>query len=381
MPGPLPSRIAEDATIDLINMILLFGQLGMRPRTATSPDYLERASDPSSRFYADYLAYTQGRISRAEMIRRLPHIAMIGDSLSKNFYISSPASMLWRARTERQRDWFLDTDQSPSGIYSLYERLNRITPLVATEYSTSGALVAPSGAIEPFTRRVARTHNLRNQVAQIIQEKRFPDIILLWIGHNNTEWVGRLSQAERRDPARHLPRLAREFGSSYMNDLRPLIDRARTEKHRVALVVFGLADFKSFFQMRQKAEAAHAQDRDRFPYYDATCRYFPALQLSNQNYTTEIGLMMNDELKTMVAKLRRELPENSNVRLEYSDALTRIDLKDLRGFNQLDAWHPSILGHNALADRAFKAIAPSLAFVGVNPKPAMAPERVARVKH
>ena len=29
-------------------------------------------------------------------------IAMVGDSLSKNFYISSPASMFWRARTERR---------------------------------------------------------------------------------------------------------------------------------------------------------------------------------------------------------------------------------------------------------------------------------------
>jgi len=307
-------------------------------------------------------------MSRAALVQRLPHIAMVGDSLSKNFYISSPASMLWRARTERQKDWFLDTNPAPGSVDSLYERLNKVTPLVATEYSTAGALVAPRPATEPLVRRLARTQNLRRQIAEVTRANRFPDVVLLWIGHNNIDWVKRLTEAERRDPSKALPRLAREFGASYADELEVLIDRAGKEKHPVAVVVFGLADFRTFFEMRRKAATMHARDPARYPYYDATCRYFEALQPANQKNTTRLGLRMNEELRKVVARLRRQQKTQPNVRLVYSDALARINLSDLKTFNSLDAWHPSVLGHDELAKTAFNAIAPSLAFVGVNPK-------------
>ena len=83
----------------------------------------------------------------------------------------------------------------------------------------------------------------------------------------------------------------------------------------------------------------------------------------------------------MVARLRRQQQTHPNVRLEYSDALWRINLSDLQTFNPLDAWHPSIPGHDTLAKTAFNAIAPSLAFVGVNPKSRHSlPGQVAQVK-
>jgi lysophospholipase L1-like esterase len=362
------AKIAEDTAVDFVNTVLIFDRLLTRPTTATSPDYLQRVSDPSGRFYRDYLDYKEGRINRPELARRLPHIAMVGDSLSKNFYISSPASMLWRARTERQKDWFLDTDPSPGSVDSLYERLDEVTPLVATEYSTAGALVAPRHATEPLVRRLARTENLRRQIAEVTKAQRFPDVVLLWIGHNNTDWVNRLTEAERRDPSMGLRRLAREFGASYADELEVLIDRAGKENHPVAVVVFGLADFRTFFEMRRKAAAIHASDPARYPYYDATCRYFEALQPANQANTTRLGVMMNDELRRMVARLRQQQEAHPNVRLEYSDALATINLSDLKTFNSLDAWHPSILGHDTLAKTALNAIGPSLTFVGVDPK-------------
>jgi lysophospholipase L1-like esterase len=365
---PIPAKIAEDAGVDLFNAVLLFDRLFTRPTTVTGRDYLERVSEPSSRFYRDYLDYKEGRISRAELARRLPHIAIVGDSLSKHFYISSPVSMLWRARTERQKDWFLDTDPSPGSVDSVAERLDEVTPLVATEYSTAGALVAPRHVSETFVRRLAQTHNLRRQITEITHAKRFPDVVLLWIGHNNTDWVKRLTETERKDPSKGLRRLAQEFGANYADELNLLIDRAAMEKHRVAVVVFGLADFRTFFEMRRKAAALHARDPVLYPYYDATCRYFEALQPANQENTIQLALMMNEELRNIVARRSRRGPMHPNVRVEYSDALSKIDLSDLGTFNQLDAWHPSVRGHDLLAKRAFSAIAPSLAFVGIGPK-------------
>ena len=365
---PGPTKMAEDAGVGFFNTILFFDRLFTKPTTATSKDYLRRVSEPSSKFYRDYVEYHEGRINRAELMRRLPHIAMVGDSLSKNFYISSPASMLWRARTERQKDWFLDTDPSQGSVDSLYERLDEVTPLVATEYSTPGALVAPSHTTEPLVRRLARTHNLRRQVTEVTQAKRFPDVVLLWIGHNNTDWPKRLTAAEQKNPTTGLRRIAKEFGASYAEELKRLLDRAGQEKHRVAVVVFGLGDFRTFFEMRKQAAALHAQDPTRYPYYDKTNQYFAALQPANQQGTIQLGLMMNEELKKVVATLRQRRPTHPNVRLEYSDAVWRLNLSDLKGFNRADAWHLSPYGHDALAKSVFNAIAPSLAFVGIDPK-------------
>ena len=55
--------------------------------------------------------------------------------------------------------------------------------------------------------------------------------------------------------------------------------------------------------------------------------------------------------------------------MHYSDALTKVDFSRLELINPVDAWHPSVQGHKALADAAFGAIRPSLAFLGVGQGP------------
>src|ERR1700724_3507528 len=74
----LPVDIAEDIAVDLVDGLFLFDRLFTKSATATSADYLKRVSDPSSKFYPDYLEYKQGRISRVELVERLPHIASLG---------------------------------------------------------------------------------------------------------------------------------------------------------------------------------------------------------------------------------------------------------------------------------------------------------------
>jgi hypothetical protein len=179
-PRPFPVRIGEEIAANLVDLIFLFDRVASDPPTATTPVYLKRVSQPSSPFYNDYLEYRQGRISRAELGRRLPHVAMIGDSLTQHFYISSPISLFWRARTQRRKNWFLDTDPDPASIWSVYERMETFTPLVATEYNGAGALVAPARASEGIRRRIVRTRNLSGQSASnSAQEKisRFnPDL-------------------------------------------------------------------------------------------------------------------------------------------------------------------------------------------------------------
>ncbi len=123
-PPPLAIQIGEHGAADFVNLIFLFDRVATQSSSVTSPDYRERISQPSSPSYPDYLEYRSGRIDRRELVRRLPHVSMIGDSLSLNFYVSAPWSVFWRARTKRRKNWFLDTDPAPESIFSIYERLS-----------------------------------------------------------------------------------------------------------------------------------------------------------------------------------------------------------------------------------------------------------------
>src|SRR6266516_7074644 len=112
-PPPLPLAIGEHIAADVVNLIFLFDRVASDPPRATTPNYLARVSDPSSPLYPNYLKYQQREIDRLELERRLPHVAMLGDSLTQHFYFSSLPSSFWRARTEWRTNWFLDTDPNP----------------------------------------------------------------------------------------------------------------------------------------------------------------------------------------------------------------------------------------------------------------------------
>ncbi len=372
-PRPFPVKIGEEIVANLVDLIFLFDRVASDPPTATTPDYLERVSQPSSPFYNDCLKYRQGRISRAELGRRLPHVAMIGDSLTQHFYISSPISLFWRARTQRRKNWFLDTDPDPASIWSVYERMETFTPLVAMEYNGAGALVASTRTSEGIRRRIVRTRNLSGQARQILRKKRFPDLILIWIGHNNLDWVEGLSPTERAHPEKRLQEIATQFRQNYTEPLEWLIDRAKTENHRVAIVVFGLARLETFFNARRKAEALHAKNPALYPYFESGNRSFESLKSPYQNNMVRLGLMLNGEMRAMVSNLDRQLTHGSNVRLQYSDALAKVNFSRLELINPADAWHPSIEGHKALAAAAFNALRPSLKFLGISSKRTISP--------
>jgi lysophospholipase L1-like esterase len=363
----LPVEIAEDVSVGLVETLFLFDRLFTKSRTAISPGYLERVSQPSSKFYPDYLEYKRGRISGVQLIARLPHIAMLGDSLCQNFYIAEVPSMFWRARTEHRKNWFLDTDPSPHSIDSVYERLDEFTPLVATEYSCDGAKVGPGQTPEDFSRKLAGVRNLSGQVRQVLRKKRFPDLVMIWIGHNNTDWVKELSPTEREHPGRRLQEIARQFGENYTQSIRPLMVRAKSEDHSVALVVFGLADYETFFKCRRKAEALRAANPALYPNFPISYERFQSFKPVYQKDTTRLTLMMNGELRAAVANLNRELKDCPNVRLQYSDAFSNYKIR-LEMLRSEDAWHLSRIGHNVVAGAALAALPPSLQFLGIVPK-------------
>jgi hypothetical protein len=55
-----------------------------------------------------------------------------------------------------------------------------------------------------------------------------------------------MSANELNAPEQRLIRQSKEFRQDYARELRQLLGRAGTEKHRVAIVVFGLINFESY---------------------------------------------------------------------------------------------------------------------------------------
>lgn len=361
--APLPVAIGKQATADLVNLIFLFDRAVSKPPRVTTRDYLERISNPSSPLYPDYLEYRQGKIDRIGLVNRLPHVAMLGDSLTQHFYMSALPSAFWRARTAWRENWFLDTDPDPKSVFSVYERLERITPLVAAEYNGAGALVAPSRSEEDLRKKLVRARNLPGQSEQLLRRSRFPDLIMIWIGHNNLDWVHGLSSEERSDADSRLREIAARFRKNYAETLQVLIDRAKAEKHKVAVVVFGLANIDAYLKSRTQAEALHAQNPKLYPHLDSGERAFESLKPPYREDMARLASMLNGQLRAMVGELNQQLRDSPRVRLQYSDGLTKVDLSRLELINPVDAWHPSEEGHKVLAEAAFNAILPSIEFL------------------
>jgi lysophospholipase L1-like esterase len=336
-----------------------------KPVRVVSANLLERISKPASRFYSDFLAYRNGKITQAELITRLPHVAMVGDSACMGIYISSIWGTFWRARSCSGNNWFLDTNPAPGGIQSVSKRLEEFTPFVAIECAGIGALVDHECQRESFFRKILRTRNFSRQIDDLLVMKRFPDLTLISIGHNNVDWTWWCVPAELEQPENRLQQLSRGFRENFARQMRRLIARACTQRHPVAIVVYGLVNFESYFRGREIAEHLRGQDASRYPHLETTYKYFTSFRPPYRSNLIRLARMVNEELRATVSDLNGELSDNTNVRLQYSDALATADLSRVELLHPIDGWHASVEGHNVLAKAAFRDLGPSLEFLGL----------------
>jgi lysophospholipase L1-like esterase len=336
----------------------------MKSARFVSANFLERIAQPGSRFYSDYLAFRHGEFTRAELIARLPHIAMLGDSVCMGIYISSPWSTFWRAHTRRQSNWFAGS--ALPALRSVSTRLEEITPFVAMEYAGIGAVVDDQCKRPNFFRRILGTRNFSGQVSQLLAARRFPDLILISIGHNNVDWAWGCPPDELEIPERRLRRQAEAVRQNYARELRRLVERAHTERHRVAVIVFGLVNFDSYFKGRAMAERLRQSDAALYPHLETTYKYFVSFHPAYRRNLVRLAAMMNEELRGIVEELNREFQNTGPLQLQYSEALAKADLSRAELLHPVDGWHASAEGHNVLAEAVFNDLNAALRFLGIS---------------
>jgi lysophospholipase L1-like esterase len=338
----------------------------MRAIGVVSADFLKRIAEPSSRFHSDYLAHRRGGITHRELIARLPHVALLGDSVSTNVYVSSAVSTFWRSRHCRGGNWFFDANRSSAGVHSVSKQLEELTPFVAMEYAGVGAMVDDERDRQNFFRRILGTRSFSRQIGELVEARRFPDLILIAIGHNNVDWTWRCPPAELTQPERRLQREAAAVREKFERQLRRLVESARNQRHRVAIMVFGLINFGAYFHGRAGAERRRMADSRLYPHLETTYKYLASFRPAYRNNVVRMALMVNDELRALVTKLRREFDRDSNLEIRYSDALANADLSRAELLHAIDGWHASVQGHDVLAAAAFEGLKPSLEFLGID---------------
>lgn len=337
----------------------------MKAASFVSPNFLKRVAEPDSPFHSDYLAYRKGGITRAQLIRRLPHVAMLGDSACMGIYISSPLNTLWRARRCRGNNWFREFDDAP-GIFSVSKGLETITPFVGIECAGIGSLVDNEHGRPNLFRRILGTRNFAGQVSELVRANRFPDLTLISIGHNNVDWAWRCPPHELETPEQRLTQLSTEFRKNYARDLRRLLERARIQKHRASIVVYGLINFGSYFKGREAAERLRQADTTLYPHLETTYRHLISFHPTYRRNLIRLASMVNEELRDVVESLNRDFVQrDERIQLRYSDALATANLSRAELLHPVDGWHASLEGHSVLGEAAFNDLRPSLDFLRI----------------
>jgi hypothetical protein len=276
-------------------------------------------------------------------------IALIGDSLSTGFHVSSVPQMLVRMRRGWKTNWFLTLPADGQVGKTVLMRLNALGTITGVQHASVSALVINAKHRRAFD-HLAGTYHFSHQVDEVLTG-RFPDILLLWIGNNDVDWRWQSVSRTRQS----LLELSNAFIRAYEAQLRRLLDGALGSESRAALIVFGLANFESFFRARAEAEAMRRTNNSLFPHLESSYSYFVSMKPEYRSGMIELAALFNDKLEGMCKRLGEQLQE-TNVRLIYSNALSVARMDSPALLNSVDAWHASMQGHSRLADSAYPIV-------------------------
>ncbi len=157
--------------------------------------------------------------------------------------------------------------------------------------STLGALVDCEGDQQNFFRRILGARNFSGQVSQLLALGRFPDLILISIGHNNVDWTWWCPPNELNQPEALLQRQCERVCENFAQQTRRLTNKARTQRHRVAIVVYGLINFEAYFKGREVAERLRAANPALYPHLE---NYLQISQIFSTGASAQFGSPCHD---------------------------------------------------------------------------------------
>ena len=297
--------------------------------------------------------------------------AMLGDSTVRDFAIESAGRMLWRQWLGYQSDPFLNREPERR-IDSVFERLARRGPVRAVEYARSGAGVGPA---RTWARRrfqwIANVRTFAEQIDEPLAEPSFPDLTLVWIGHNNLDFAteGRRF-SPRGDPDEACDGIVRAFARAFRADLARLVRRASRGDRPRAIVVYGLVNPTATRVGRDRARELRARSPRLYPCLEKAEQRFPPLRPEHGDRLVALSRGITRAIEAAVADARGDVSLWSGLEIAYSDATTRMDFARPELLSPTDAWHASDAGKALIASALFEGVDSALASFDRRPAPA-----------
>jgi lysophospholipase L1-like esterase len=276
-------------------------------------------------------------------------VALIGDSLSTDFHLGRWYGIAYRLWFTSRCNWFNgDTTRTPP-IQGVLTRIGARTAVAAYNRASATASVTQPRR-RTFVDWISNTFHFEHQVDEMVGEA-FPDLVLLWIGHNNVDWANCASSDE-------VKRIATAFADAYEIQLRRLVGMANDGQRPVTVIVFGLVNFRAFFSAREQAESKHASNRRHFPFAERAYGFFESMKPEHRQTMIGVADRCNEQLDKLCTGVQSSARQG--VRIVFARAMSQAPINSSSMLHRLDAWHPSQEGHQVLADAAWTAVEPEL---------------------
>ena len=314
------------------SLLLLFAlSLAQAFADGVEPYYLESRDFPTAKL-------GEGAISAA----------VLGDSLSQDFYTSGTAEALGQMTTKRLGNWFAAKDMTD--VKSLFQHLAAKVPTRPANFARVAAYIPANNKTDGTKKFIGGVLDLDDQVALVLKEKQFPNLILSWIGHNNLDWKYDLSQNPKLNAETHRAAIPKMVAQAYLKQVDLLLEKAKKQPYPVAIIVYGLGNLKSFFEARRLVKNEKDKDPKLFPNFEMFYERFTSFTPTNEEVTTELWGKVNQAVSEMVEGRRLKLKDESKrVFLLYSDIFEKIAIDSPKLLHPKDGFHLSAAGHSKFA--------------------------------
>lgn len=278
------------------------------------------------------------------------HMAVIGDSTSVDFHFGYLLDMTWSMRTKKHGAWFSDYDDDKNSPYSLVERVSRKRPVRATNYARVVGYITKENYPGWVREKFVKIHSMSQQVDSLLSKKERPELLMIWIGHNDMNWkeaIGDMSWSPEFSESR-----AKVIAAVYAEQLERIISDFEKRQKNFTIIVMGLVDQRLFLEAREQAKKAHRNGSKAFPHCEGGEKFFESLRPEHHFGMIDLSERVNKNFESLVNIRNRTL--SSNVKLIYSNTITNkpLDYKILH----VDAWHPSPQGQSLISEAMFPEI-------------------------
>ncbi|MCB0405888.1 MAG: hypothetical protein KDD51_13985 [Bdellovibrionales bacterium] len=297
---------------------------------------------------------------------------VLGDSLScGDMCYSSGWSTVLNTRMRTQTGWAINVHEANKDLNPVFDRLAERFPTRVTVAAWAGAYLDRASPLDRSTANtLGKIANFSDQVSRVKNMQEKPNLVLIWIGHNNMDWAYDIEHVKNLAADEYYESIPERMADGMEAELGRLRDVLKKEQHPVSVVVYGLVDFEKAFEARRQAEALRKADPKLYTYFETPYANFPSIKPEHQEKTAELGRRVNEALKRKLEELNSRWGTDS-LQWRYSDSIYEAPLGEARMLHATDAFHLSPLGQNTVADAVEASLAPSLDFLRVSERVAV----------